>query len=147
MAASPMSRFDGAEARMPSFWLPPRSRGNGLTADRWIDIVVVPTDRCEELMRALRVAGVPARAVAVRPAVRGKGEVRILVDPDGYAHAENVLLRKLADDETPPTRREVRQLWWFCAGAIMDAGTAAICGRRGVCARDTAGCISAPRTN
>jgi hypothetical protein len=78
------------ERRMPSFWLPPHSRGNGLDAEHWAEIVVVPEDEVGMLLAAFRAAGVPARAA---PQPRGRGRLaRVFVAPERYAQAENTLL-------------------------------------------------------
>ena len=112
---------------MPSFWLPPDTRGNGLDADRWAEIVCVAEAEVEPLLDALRAASVPAR-------VRTPHEeslAHVYVWPDRYAQAENVVLHLRGNRPPvsgqrglgPAEWREVKQLWWFCDGAIMDAGT------------------------
>lgn len=150
MSASPSSGFEGPESRMPSFWVPPDAHGNGLTAERWAAILEVGSTRADELLQAMAAAGVPACSAPVHPSAPD-GVVRIWVDPGRYAHAEDVLLREMSHgpaarpaaersdaalDDAPPTCHEVKQLWWFCDGAIMDVGTRNHLWRaRGLCAR------------
>lgn len=100
-----------------------------------------------------------ACAAAVRPETQND-VVRVRVDPDRYAQAENVLLREMAQepaarpasadalvDDGPPTRHEVKQLWWFCDGAIMDVGTRDHLWAGASCALGTAGCTSVRSTS
>jgi hypothetical protein len=140
VSASPHAGLGDGEQRMPSFWLPPDTRGNGLDAGRWAEIVSVAEDEIDALFDALRAAGVPARARTPH----GESQAHVYVSPDRYAQAENVVLHVRGNrppsagprDDGPAEWREVKQLWWFCDGAIMDAGTRDHLWRaRGLCAR------------
>lgn len=77
---------------MPSFWLPPHVRGNGLDADRWAELVQVTEPDVPSLLEAFRVAGVPARADVVATVPGRRRWIRVFVAPDHYAQAENVLM-------------------------------------------------------
>lgn len=87
---------DGGEQRMPSFWLPPRVRGNGLDADRWARIAAVAEEDVTALLDAFASAGVPARADPPVSARARSRAIAVYVDPLHYARAENVLLRHRA---------------------------------------------------
>lgn len=92
MSTSSHVSLAACEQRLPSFWLPPHTRGNGLDADRWAEIVVLLEDEVASLLGELRLAGVPARAGPPASARRGRQYVQVYVAPDAYARAENVLL-------------------------------------------------------
>jgi hypothetical protein len=81
---------------MPSFWLPPDARGNGLTATRWAEIIVVSKGHADELLEAFRISGVAACAAPVQQPWKREPEFHVWVDPDRYAAAENVLLREMS---------------------------------------------------
>lgn len=95
MTRGPSNGFDGPEARMESFWLPPDAEGNGLPASRWAEIIVVSRPHAEQLLAAFAAGGVPARMARVHRAAPGDQDTRIWVDPSRYAEAENVLLREM----------------------------------------------------
>ena len=96
MTSSPSTPFLGAEAGMPSFWLPPDVQGNGLRAERWAEIIVVSTRCVDRLLAALRVAGVAACAAPANKPWFGELIMRVWVDPDRFGAAENVLLREMS---------------------------------------------------
>lgn len=144
------SGFDSPEARLTSFWLPPDTRGNGLSAARWAEIVEVSPGRAEELLRALADSQIPARVGPVpRTPASDSLEMGVWVDPDRYGQAENVLLREMSRDLpdepglvatdvdcSPVSWLEVKQLWWFSDGAIMaDSTRTHLWQARGLCSR------------
>lgn len=96
MTRSPNANFVGPESRMPSFWIPPDARGNGLAAARWAEIVMVSREHADELLLAFQAAGVPACTAPASRAATGAPSYRIWVDPDHYAAGENVLLREMS---------------------------------------------------
>ena len=104
MNGSPISEFGGLNERLAAFWLPPSTRGNGLSAPRWAAIADVTPGRADALLVALGVAGVPARAARVWPRSLRNVDTRVWVDPDRYARAENVLLAELAVGSSASSR-------------------------------------------
>lgn len=96
MTRSPNANFGGPESRMPSFWIPPDARGNGLSAARWAEIVMVGHEHADELLLAFRAAGVPACTAPASQAGTWAASYRVWVDPDHYAAGENVLLREMS---------------------------------------------------
>lgn len=79
---------------MPSFWLPPNTESNGLTAERWAHLITVNPGHADTLLSAFRAAGVAARCGPEHPSDPQHGS-RIWVDVDRYADAENVLMREM----------------------------------------------------
>jgi hypothetical protein len=80
---------------MPSFWLPPDARGNGIPAARWAELIIVSRRHADELRDVFRASGVPACAAPAERPWAGDQDHRVWVDPARYATAENVLLREM----------------------------------------------------
>ncbi|WP_018566797.1 hypothetical protein [Streptomyces sp. PsTaAH-124] len=84
-------------------WLPPGGRGNGLRAVSWAPVADIPARRVDEVLDALREAGVPAHAApaprpvrVVTPGEGAQGTVwRLRVGSQAYGRAEDVLMRLL----------------------------------------------------
>jgi hypothetical protein len=76
------------------WWLPPGGLGNGIDDHAWAPILEVAGDLVAPLLTALRAAGVPAHAGAVRPgAVPARH--KLWVGTSAYGRAEETLIAAL----------------------------------------------------
>lgn len=105
--SAPHEPLFGPESHLDSFWLPPGSVDNGLTATRWALITVTGHEQATQLLGSFAAAAIPARMAsdhnpahhhAAGPNRDGQAardeDTQVFVDPEHYAEAENVLLRE-----------------------------------------------------
>lgn len=74
---APLDRTDG---QLTSYWLPPRTRGNGLRAQRMAELIELEPDEAESLLAELTPAGIAARR-ARNNLLSHPAETRVWVDP------------------------------------------------------------------
>jgi hypothetical protein len=76
------------------WWLPPGGLGNGIDDHAWAPILEVAGDLVAPLLAALRAAGVPAYAAAVRPGALSARH-NLWVGTSAYGRAEQTLIAAL----------------------------------------------------